>query len=111
MNTNPGVAQASSFYIRNWIPHGITSQYCPPTCPLNQEEEDKLYKVDFEELLTKKGEHAYLEEWKQIPEWDNGDKIFDRRITPTFQSMDKKEVFEKIEENVKKYKESKIENL
>ena len=108
MNTNPGVAQASSFYIRNWIPHGITSQSCPPTCPLSREKETKLFKVDFETLLTKKGEKSYLEEWKKLPEWENGEKKFDRKLTPTFKSMDKTDVFEKIEENVKRYKESKL---
>ena len=79
--------------------------------PLKSRKGSKLYKVDFQTLLTKKGEHSYLEEWKQIPEWENGDKIFDRRITPTFKSMEKKEVFEKIEGNVLKYKESKLYNL
>ena len=106
-NTNPGVAQATSFYTPQWLKHGIYSQYCPPDCPLLSKKEDKLFQVNFDHLLTQKKEFNLLEEWQKIPKWDNGNTIFDRTTTPSFKSMVKKDVFEKMEENVKKYKESK----
>lgn len=109
-NTNPGMAQATSWFHRNWLPHGIYAQTCPPTCPTIKDKNTKIHYVKLGQALLHLGENKYLAEWHQIPlcpgKNENGIKQFDRSLTPTFKNMEKPEVYNQLEMKVQAYKDT-----
>ena len=105
------MAQATSWFSREWLPHGMRAQTCPPNCPTINKPTQKIYYVKMDQVLLNMNEKEYYEQYKKIPTWPGpegrGIKIFDKTTTPTFKNMLNPDCYSNLEEEVKLYKDSK----